>query len=154
MRGEREREQQHVCIPDMACSPSSCPLSIEFLPIISPRITNTLHDVYFSMSGQHFSCLTLFWLYTCTRKAPAMDLLPLAGKWYKFDQIIACYCYSLVHYWFTADEHYWKLICPSPCLQVAGILIADTAMLQLCVYISVMYITDNLWWWHTILCLH
>lgn len=37
---ERVRERaraQHVCIPDTACSTSSCPLSIEFLPIISPK---------------------------------------------------------------------------------------------------------------------
>lgn len=73
-----------------------------------------------------------------------MYILPLAGKWYKFDQIIACYCFSLVHYWFAADEYYWKLICPSPCLQVAGILIADTARLYsfVHIYISVMFIAD------------
>lgn len=132
-RGERE---QHVCIPERACSTSSCQLSIEFLHIIS-----LISQIHYMMHipvclpntflvKQHFGCL-----YTWTMKAPAMYILPLAGKWYKFDQIIACYCFSLVHYWFAADEYYWKLICPSPCLQVAGILIADTARLYSFVHI-------------------
>lgn len=137
MLREREREQ-HVCIPDRACSKSSCQLSIEFLHIIS--LISQIHYRYMMhipvclantfLVKLHFGCL-----YTWTTKAPAMYILPLAGKWYKFDQIIACYCYSLVHYWFAADEYYWKLICPSPCLQVAGILIADTARLYSFVHI-------------------
>lgn len=128
-----------MCIPERACSTSSCQLSIEFLHIISliSQIHYMMHIPVCLPNSflvkQHFGCL-----YTWTTKAPAMYILPLAGKWYKFDQIIACYCYSLVHYWFAADEYYWKLICPSPCLQVAGILIA----IQLCAYISVMFIAD------------